>query len=72
VKAHKDSSYRYHLRKVLSLKANYHQDDIILAVSRALRYRVYDSSAIENFLMVNAEKKNEIGLFPKSSSFYED
>jgi len=66
VKKHKPTSYRHHLRRVLSLKVNYHRDDIIMAVRRALKYKVYESSAIENFLSVNTEKKNEIKLFPKN------
>ena len=72
VKTHKSVSFRYHLRKVLSLKAIYHQQDITLAVTRALRYKVYESGAIENFLIVNAQRKNEIGLFPKNSTSYEE
>lgn len=68
VKKHKPTSYRHHLRGVLSLKVNYHHDDIIMAVRRALNYKVYESGAIENFLSVNAEKKNEIKLFPKNRS----
>jgi len=68
VKKHKPTSYRHHLRGVLSLKVNYHSDDIIMAVRRALKYKVYESGAIENFLPVNAEKKNEIKLFPKNRS----
>lgn len=63
VKKHK-SNYLHHLRHVLSLKVNYHKDDIILAVKRALQYRIYEAGAIENFLKVNARKKNEVKLFP--------
>jgi len=68
MKKHKPGSYRHHLKKILSLKVNYHQDDIIIAVRRALKYKVYSCGAIENFLSVNAQKKNEIKLFPKKSS----
>ena len=68
----KPSSYRHHLRSVLSLKVNYHQQDIILAVARALKYKVYESSAIENFLDSHAEKKNEYRLFTKNDPGYED
>lgn len=63
---HKPSSYRHHLRRVLGLKVNYHQQDIILAVARALKYKVYESGAIENFLDSYAEKKNEYRLFSKN------
>jgi transposase len=72
VKKHKDGSYRHHLRRVLSLKVNYHQHDIVLAVSRALKFKVYEAGAIENFLRVNAETKNGITLFPKNRSSYEE
>ena len=72
IKTHKPNSYRHHLRKVLSLKVNYHQQDIILAVARALKYKVFESSAIENFLDSHAEKKNEIRLFSKNNLSYED
>lgn len=65
VKQHKPGTYRHHLRHVLSLKVNYHVEDIITAVRRALKYKIFDSSCIENFLLVNACKKNEIKLFPK-------
>ena len=68
VKKYKPGSYRHHLRRVLSLKVNYHRDDIIMAVRRALKYKVYEAGAIENFLSVNAQKKNEIRLFPKNRS----
>jgi transposase len=72
IKKHKPASYRHHLRKVLSLKVNYHQQDIVLAVTRALKYKVYESSAIENFLDSYAEKKNEIRLFSNNNLHYED
>jgi transposase len=68
----KPSSYRHHLRRVLSLKVNYHQQDIILAVARALKYKVYESGAIENFLDSHAEKKNEYRLFTKNDPVHED
>ena len=67
VKKHKPGSYRSHLRRVLSLKVNYYSDDIIMAVRRGLKYKVYDAGSIENFLEVNASKKNEIRLFPNKN-----
>ncbi len=67
VKKHKPGSYRSHLRRVLSLKVNYHSDDIIMAVRRGLKYKVYEAGSIENFLAVNASKKNEIRLFPNKT-----
>jgi len=69
---HKPSSYRHHLSRVLSLKVNYHQQDIILAVARALKYKVYESGAIENFLDSYAEKKNEYRLFPGNDYGHEE
>lgn len=72
ISKHKPSSYRTHLRRILSLKVNYHQQDIVLAVTRALKHKVYESGAIENFLDSHAEKKNEYRLFSKNSPGYED
>lgn len=63
MKQHRPSRWADHLKKVLSLKVNYHTHDIILAINRALRYKVYDSRSIESFLQVNAQKKSEITLF---------
>ena len=69
VKRHKPkSSYLHHLRSVLSLKVNYHVDDIVIAVRRALKHKVYESGAIENFLCLNAEKKNEVKLLSKTKN----
>jgi transposase len=65
LKKHKPNSLRHHLLRVLSLRATYQKQDILTAVSRGLKYKVYESGAIENFLSVNAEKKNEITLFSK-------
>jgi hypothetical protein len=72
VKMHKQSSFRHHLCRILQLKADYQKEDILTAVHRALKYKVYESSSIENFLSVNAEKKNEITLFEKNNSYDED
>jgi hypothetical protein len=63
LKKYKPGTYLHHFRHILSLKANYLVDDIIIAVKRALRHRVFESGAIENFLKVNARKKSEI-VFP--------
>jgi hypothetical protein len=43
---------------------NYEIDDIVIAVKRSLKYKVLDARAIENFLNVNAQKKNEVKLLP--------
>lgn len=64
LKRHKPSSYTHHLRQILSLKVNYHVDDIMIAIRRAIQHRVYECSSIENFLSLNATKKNELRLFP--------
>lgn len=68
LKKQKAGTYLHHCRQILSLKANYLSDDIIVAVKRALRYRVFGSQAIENFLKVNAEKKSELTFSSKSTS----
>lgn len=65
LKKHKPGSFRHHLLSVLSLKANYQKEDIVIAVARALEYKVYEAGAIVNFLRAHADKKNEITLFPK-------
>jgi hypothetical protein len=67
IKMHKPNSVRHHLSRILQLKADYQKEDILRAVSRALKYKVYESSSIENFLSVNAEKKNELTLFQNNS-----
>jgi hypothetical protein len=69
---HKVNSFRHHLSRILQLKVTYQKEDILMAVSRALKYKVYESSSIENFLHVNAEKINEITLFQKNSSYDKD
>jgi hypothetical protein len=57
VKRHKLSSWGYHLRRLLALKAIYHTDDIVLAVERAQQYKVFDASTIEGFLENNSEPR---------------
>jgi hypothetical protein len=52
----------------LSLKANYYHEDIIIAVNRALRFKIYEASSIENFLTVNAQNKTELSLMPKKNT----
>lgn len=59
------SNYLHHLRHILSLKVNYTIEDIVMATQRAMRYKVYEAGAIENFLSVNAIKKNEVQLLSK-------
>jgi transposase len=57
VKRHKHSSWGYHLRRLLALKAVYHIDDIVLAVRRAQQYKVFDTTTIEGFLRNNSEPR---------------
>ena len=72
LKKHKPNSLRHHLLRVLSLRATYQKQDILIAVARGLKYKVYESSAIENFLSVNADKKNEITLYSQKRPSNED
>ena len=69
---HKANSVRHHLLRLLSLKASYQKQDFLLAVSRALKYKVYASGSIESFLNVNAQRKDNPTLFPKKQSPDED
>lgn len=59
LKKHHPSSYIHHLSHILSLRVNYQVADILMAVSRAMKYKVFESQSIENFLDNHAEKKNE-------------
>lgn len=60
MKKQKPKTYLNHCRHILSLKVNYRVEDMISAVKRAAQYRVYTSKAIENYLIVNADKKSEL------------
>ncbi|MFZ2147088.1 MAG: IS21 family transposase [Sedimentisphaerales bacterium] len=71
LKNHKPGTYLHHWRRLLSLKVNYRCDDIITAVRRALKYHVFESQAIENFLQVNAQKQSEI-VFPSKTSLHDE
>lgn len=73
VKRHKISSWGYHLRRLLSLKAVYHIDDILLAVRRAQQYKVFDAATIEGFLQNNSEPRYSARLSfkPKNRNDYE-
>jgi transposase len=64
IKKHKPGNYLYHLRHILALRYYYYPADILRAVERAVKYRVFDSSAIENFLAVNMKKRNEPEIMP--------
>jgi len=73
IKRHKVSSWGYHLRRLLSLKAVYHIDDILLAVRRAQQYKVYDAATIEGFLQNNSEPRHSARLSfnPQNRNDYE-
>ncbi len=61
LKQHNPTTYRYHWQRLISLKAHYRADDILRAVARALKYRVYEAQAVENFLKTNTPLNTEIG-----------
>lgn len=69
---YKPNSVRHHVLRVLSFKVTYKKEDIITAVARALKYKVYASSSIESFLNVNAKAKDDLTLFSQKPSSYED
>jgi len=73
IKRHKPVSWRYHLRNLLAMKVNYRIDDIMVAVRRALQYRVFESGTIEGFLVNNSEPRYSIKLSfkPKNNNSYE-
>jgi hypothetical protein len=64
-------NYHYHLRSILALKLYYEVEDILLAVERALKFRVFEVRAIESFLATNAKKRNEPELMPKNRNRHE-
>jgi spore maturation protein CgeB len=66
IKKHKPRNYHYHLRSILALKLYYEVEDILAAVERALKFRVFEARAIESFLATNAKKRNEPELMPKN------
>lgn len=68
VKQEKPNTYRSHWRHLLELKVNYTAEDIVMAVKRASKYRIYESQAIENFLKINAQRKSEFIYSSKPGS----
>ncbi len=60
VKRHNPATWRYHWQRLIALKAYYRPADILQAAGRALKYHVYESQAVENFLRTNATKLSEI------------
>jgi len=73
VKRHKPGSWRHHLKNLLALKVNYRVEDILVAVRRARQYKVFESGAIERFLIQNSEPRYSIKLSfkPNNNSDYE-
>jgi len=73
VKRHKPGSWRHHLKRLLALKVNYRVEDILVAVRRARQYKVFESGAIERFLIQNSEPRYSIKLSfkPNNNSDYE-
>jgi hypothetical protein len=54
VKRYNPSSYLHHWRHLLSLKVYYRVEDVLAAVRRASKHRVYQAQSVENFLKINA------------------
>ena len=71
IKKHKPVTFLHHWQHILSLKVNYRADDLLRAVGRALKDRVFESQAVENFLKVNAQKQTEIDFTFKPASHEE-
>lgn len=73
VRRHKPGTWRHHLKSLLALKVNYRVDDILVAVRRAQRYKVFESGTIERFLANNSEPRYSIKLTfkPNKNSGYE-
>ncbi len=57
VKRHKPGSWRHHLKSLLAMKVNYRVEDILVAVRRAQKYKVFESGTIERFLANNSEPR---------------
>lgn len=73
VKRYKLSSWGYHLRRLLALKAIYHVDDILLAVHRAQDYKVFDTATVEGFLKNNSEPRHSarLSIKPRNKNDHE-
>ena len=71
VKRHKPGSWRHHLKSLLAMKVNYRVEDILVAVRRAQQYKVFESGAIERFLVNNSEPRYSIKLSFKPKNNYE-
>ena len=63
----------HHLRSLLALKVNYRVDDILVAVRRAKKHKVFEPSAIESFLENNSEPRYSIKLsFKPNNNGYDE
>ncbi len=73
VMRHNPSSWGYHLRRLLALKVNYHVDDILMAIDRAQRYKVFDAGTIEGFLVNNSEPRysSKLSIKPRNNNSHE-
>jgi transposase len=58
VQAHRQSKAQ--ARKILALRAQYHQRDLLAALERAVMYGAYACSAVERILSVQAEPKTTL------------
>lgn len=57
IKQHKRRSWRNHLTRLLALKIDYQVEDIVQAVRRARKYKIFDCGPIETFLKNNSEPR---------------
>jgi len=73
IKQYKGKSWGHHLRRLLALKVNYRTEDIMVAVRRAMKYKVFDAGTIENFLENNSEPRYSVKLSfkPRKNNDYE-
>lgn len=71
LKRYNPKTYLHHWQHLLCLKVSYSPQDILRAVSRALKYHVYEAQGVENFLKVNATKQREIDFTFKPTSHEE-
>jgi len=62
IKQHKSKSWGHHLRNLLALKINYQVEDILVAVKRAQKHKVYDIGSIKRFLENNSEPRYSVRL----------
>jgi transposase len=62
IKQHKSKSWGYQLRNLLALKINYQVEDILVAVQRARKHKVYDIGSIKRFLENNSEPRYSVRL----------